>query len=100
MNDDQPILIAQAQRTWRDRDPARSLVDALESVSRAALADADAPGLREAIDTVATVPFLAAQVPDLAGMLPPHASDALCQRLGVEAKRLPPTWVATHRSCW
>lgn len=85
MNDDQPILIAQAQRTWRDRDPARSLVDALESVSRAALADADAPGLRDAIDTVATVPFLAAQVPDLAGMLPPHASDALCQRLGVEA---------------
>lgn len=86
MTDDQPIFVAQAQHTWRDRDPARSLIDALESISRAALDDAHCPALRDAIDTVATVPFLAAQVPDLAKILPPHASDALCQRLGIKAK--------------
>ncbi|MDP4788835.1 MAG: acetyl-CoA acetyltransferase [Haliea sp.] len=86
MTDDQPILISQAQITWRDRDPARSLIDALENVSSAALKDAECAGLLAAIDTVATVPFLAAQVPDLASLLPAHASDVLCQRLGLKAK--------------
>ncbi len=82
----QPILIAHAQHTWRDRDAARSPVDALETVSRAALDNADCASLTQSVDTVATVPFLAAMVPDLAGLLPAHPGAALCHRLGLQAQ--------------
>lgn len=86
MMDNQPILIAHAQQTWRDKDPARSPLDALESVTRAALQNADCAGLAKSVDTVATIPFLAAQVPDLAGLMPPDPGAALCQRLGLQAQ--------------
>ncbi|HEY7776442.1 MAG TPA: acetyl-CoA acetyltransferase, partial [Kineobactrum sp.] len=85
MLDSQPIIISQAQRTWRDRNPDRSLLDALEEVSVAALQDIGSARLTAAVDTVATVPFLASQVPDLAGMMPMHSGDILCQRLGLRA---------------
>lgn len=86
MSDTRPVLIGVAQQTWRDRDPARSLVDALEEVSAAALADCESSGISEAIDTVATVPFLAGLVPGLAELLPVNTGDALCQRLGLKAR--------------
>ncbi|MDO8862849.1 acetyl-CoA acetyltransferase [Haliea sp. E1-2-M8] len=86
MFDSQPILIAHAQQTWRDRDVARSPLDALEAVSRAAVDNADCAGLAPCIDTVATIPFLATQVPDLAGLMPAHPGSALCQRLGLQAQ--------------
>ncbi len=86
MIDSQPILVTHAQQTWRDRDASRSPLDALESVSRTALANAACSGLLQSIDTVATVPSLATQVPDLVGLIPAHMGSALCQRLGVRAE--------------
>lgn len=86
MRDTRPVLIGVAQQTWRDRDPARSLVDALAEVSAAALADCDSSGIAGAIDSVATVPFLAGLVPGLAELLPVNIGDALCQRLGLKAR--------------
>jgi len=86
MIDNQPILIAQAQHTWRDKDATRSPLDALEVVTRAAVDNAGCAGLAQRIDTVATIPFLAAQVPDLAGLMPAHPGAALCQRLGLQAQ--------------
>jgi len=86
MIDNQPILIAHAQQTWRDRDAARSPLDALELVARAAVDNAGCAGLAQRIDTVATIPFLATQVPDLAGLMPTHPGAALCQRLGLQAQ--------------
>ncbi|MEQ9463861.1 MAG: acetyl-CoA acetyltransferase [Haliea sp.] len=86
MNDSQPILVAHAQHTWRDRDASRSPLDALEIVSRSALANAACRGLLQSIDTVVTVPSLATQVPDLAGLTPVNTGSALCQRLGLQAE--------------
>lgn len=86
MIDQQPILIAHAQHTWRDKNPARSPLDALEVVARAAVDNADCAGLATCIDTVATIPFLAAQVPDLAGLMPAQPGAALCHRLGLQAQ--------------
>lgn len=86
MIDNQPILIAHAQQTWRDRDAARSPLDALEAVSRAALEQAGCDGLAGRLDTLATMPFIAAQVPDLAGLMPVNPGAALCQRLGLQAQ--------------
>ncbi|TXS92834.1 acetyl-CoA acetyltransferase [Parahaliea maris] len=86
MSDNRPVLIGVAQQTWRDRDPSRSLVDALADVSAAALGDTGAAGIGTAIDTVATVPCLANQVPGLSELLPGNIGDALCQRLGLSAQ--------------
>lgn len=86
MIDNQPIVIAQAQHTWRDKDATRSPLDALDFVARAAVENAGCAGLTQRIDTVATIPFLAAQVPDLAGLMPAHPGAALCQRLGLQAQ--------------
>lgn len=86
MLDNQPILVAHAQQTWRDRDPARSPLDALEAVARAAVDNAGCAALAPCIDTLATVPSLATQVPDLAGLMPLHPGSALCQRLGLQAR--------------
>ncbi|WP_116364336.1 acetyl-CoA acetyltransferase [Parahaliea mediterranea] len=86
MSDNRPVLIGVAQQTWRDKDPSRSLVDALAEVSAAALDDCGAKGISAAVDTVATVPFLAGLVPGLAELLPANIGDALCQRLGLSAQ--------------
>lgn len=86
MTDNRPVLIGVAQHTWRDRDPGRGPVDALAQVSAAALEDCGAAGIGAAIDSVATVPFLANQVPGLAELLPANAGDALCRRLGLRAQ--------------
>ncbi|GAB3271325.1 acetyl-CoA acetyltransferase [Parahaliea aestuarii] len=86
MSDNRPVLIGVAQQTWRDKDPSRSLVDALAEVSGAALLDTGVSGVSAAVDTVVTVPFLAALVPGLAELLPANTGDALCQRLGLTAQ--------------
>jgi len=86
MTDNRPVLIGIAQQTWRDRDAARSPLDALEEVSRLALADTGCEHLAEAIDTVGTVPLLADQMPGLAELLPVNMGSALGARLGINAQ--------------
>jgi acetyl-CoA C-acetyltransferase len=81
---DTPVIIGVAQQTWRERDAARSPVDALEVVARGALLDTGITG-GLAIDALATVPFVMSQVAGLEAGAPPGAAAALCARLGCGA---------------
>jgi acetyl-CoA C-acetyltransferase len=83
-----PVIIGVGQVTFRDRDPARTPVEAMATAARLALADAAAPGLAEHIDCLVTIPSLARQVPELAGLLTPNPGDLLARRLGLDADLL------------
>jgi acetyl-CoA C-acetyltransferase len=82
MHDDAPILVSSAQQTFRDTDPLRTPLDALETVARAAL-DAAAVST-SAIDAVATVRFIADAIPDTARMMPIDPGLTVARRLGVD----------------
>ena len=86
MPDNSPVLVAVGQQTFRDRDPARTPVDAMEAAARLALADAGNVRLAEAIDTVVTVPFIGTQVPDIAALMPTNTAALLADRLGLQAR--------------
>lgn len=86
MADNRPVLIGIAQQTWREREVQRTPLDALAAVATAALDDAGDAALRRSIDALATVPFLANQVPGLAELMPANAGAALCRRLGLNAR--------------
>ena len=83
-----PVIVGVGQVTFRDRDPARTPVDAMEAAARLALADAAAPALAAHVDCLVTVPFLARQVPELAGLLTPNPGDLLARRLGLDGDLL------------
>jgi acetyl-CoA C-acetyltransferase len=82
--DNAPVIIGVAQHTWRERDAARTPLDGLEAVTRAALADAAAASVIP-VDAVATVPPILTQMPELAAAMPRNLGAALAARLGFEA---------------
>jgi acetyl-CoA C-acetyltransferase len=85
MSDDrQPIIVGTAQATWRERDTARTPVDALEEVARGALASAGTD-LAATIDAMVQVPFIMNQVPSLAPAMPRNVGGAVARRLGIDA---------------
>ncbi|MBN7797934.1 acetyl-CoA acetyltransferase [Parahaliea mediterranea] len=86
MADNRPVLIGIAQQTWRERDVQRTPLDALAEVATAALDDAGCANLLRDIDALASVPFLANQVPGLAELMPANPGAALCRRLGLKAR--------------
>lgn len=84
MNDpNAPVIIAVAQQTWREPTPERTPVDALHEVASMALDELDAPGLREAIDTLATVRFIMDTDPNLVPLLPRNPGRLVATRLGI-----------------
>lgn len=82
-----PVIIGVAQRSWRERDPQRTPVDALEEVTLAALQDCGSVRVRGAIDALAHVPFLLTQEPSLANLMPTGVLSSLSERLGVKASQ-------------
>ncbi|KGE04278.1 thiolase C-terminal domain-containing protein [Pseudohaliea rubra] len=105
VQDATPIVVGVSQQTWRDRDPARTPVDALAEVAGAALADAGVAA--SAVDALVTIPFLAEQVPQLAPLLTPNPGAALADRLGMSAALLTsdyggnlPQWFINRGADW
>ena len=86
MTDSSPVLVAVGQTTYRDKDVARTLVDAMEDAARFALEDASCPALAGAIDAVVTTPFMMNSVPPLAPLMTPNPGALLRDRLGLNAK--------------
>lgn len=83
-----PVLVGVAQRTYRDTDPSRTPVDALQEVAEQALSDSGSSALRERLDCVIDMPFLVRQVPEMAGLLTPNPGSLLAERMGLEAEVL------------
>ncbi|MEL7044943.1 MAG: acetyl-CoA acetyltransferase, partial [Pseudomonadota bacterium] len=82
--DRQPIIVGTGQATWRDRDPTRTPVDAMQAVASLALENGG-ESLRSAIDAMVHVPFIMDQVPELAKAMPRNPGGAVGQRLGINA---------------
>jgi len=78
-----PVLIGVAQKTWHDIDTGRSPVDALHEVSAAAIEDAGGEDVVGAIDTLATIRFIADATPRIKGLFPRDPGSQLARRLGV-----------------
>ncbi|MEM8496540.1 MAG: acetyl-CoA acetyltransferase [Pseudomonadota bacterium] len=86
MVNDYPLLVGLAQKTYRDSDPTRTKVVAMEEVTRMALEDSGSSKLLASIDTIVTVPFLGTQVPEMAPFMQPNPGAELRDRLGIDAK--------------
>jgi acetyl-CoA C-acetyltransferase len=79
-----PIIVATAQKTWRDTDATRTPVDALHDVASQALAQVDIDNLSRHIDAIATVRFIADTDPNVAALFPRNPGHMLAQRLGIK----------------
>lgn len=83
--DRQPVLIGAAQECWREQDPARTPVDALQAVLARAASDTGSEKVLAGIDTIVHVPFLMNQVPGMAEAMPRNPGAAVAERLGISA---------------
>lgn len=83
-----PVIIGVGQCMYRDTDPKRTPIDGMVDSARRALADAGCDGLRENIDCIVSIPFLARQVPELAAMFPDTAGSGVAEALGIEPATL------------
>ena len=81
--DNTPIIIGVGQQTWPLIDASRTPVDALHAAAANALADAGHSGLLDAIDTVATVRFIADTTPGIGALFPRDPGAQLAHRLGI-----------------
>jgi acetyl-CoA C-acetyltransferase len=95
-----PVIVGVAQRTWRDRDVARTPVEGLVDSARAALADASCDALAASIDCVATVPYLASQMPELATLFGRNTASALAERLSLAPRELITSDYGGHLPQW
>lgn len=99
-----PVIIGVGQCTYRDADPERTPIDGMLDSARLALADSGCTSLGADIDCLVTIPFLARQVPELAGMFPSNAGSGLAEKLGIEPATLLtsdfggnlPQWFVNH----
>lgn len=83
--DNTPVIIGVAQRSWPERDVARTPLEALEEVALGAVSDCASAQVLPAIDAIAQLPFLLASLPELAPMMPRNIGAVLGERLGLEA---------------
>ncbi len=81
--DSQPILIGVGQETWRDKDPQRTPIDALQAVVSKAASDTGSAKTLSAVDALVHIPFILNQVAELAPSMPRSAGMALAERLGI-----------------
>jgi acetyl-CoA C-acetyltransferase len=79
-----PVIVAVAQQTWREPDPLRTPLEALQSVAESALQDSACAGLAQAIDAFATVRFITDTSPDLVPLFPRNPGLLLARQLGIE----------------
>jgi len=77
-----PVIIGAGQVTWRETDAARTPTDALEAACRAALEDCGSD-VRHAVDSLATVRFVADTNPDAGALFPRNPGAEVARRLGV-----------------
>ena len=83
VNDDTPIIVGVAQKTWRETDTARTPVDALLEVSASAIMDSGADSLLDSIDALAMVRFIADTDPGVAALFPRNPGRQIAARLGM-----------------
>lgn len=79
-----PIIVAVAQKTWRDTDATRTPVDALYEVASEVLSETSVAKLGKHIDAMATVRFIADTDPNMAALFPRNPGEMLAQRLGIK----------------
>lgn len=84
-NDKQPIIVGVSQEVWREQEPSRTPVDALQAVATAALSDTGSSATLASVDAIYHVPFILTQQPHLKDAMPVNAGAALAQRLGINA---------------
>ncbi len=82
--DNHPIVVGVGQHTWREASIARTPVDALHAAAASALEDCGSAAIYKAIDTLATIRFIADTNPGTRDLFPRDPGDALAQRLGIE----------------
>lgn len=78
-----PIIVGVGQQVWREPDASRTPIDAITEVSAMALTDAGADELKEAIDAVAMVRFVADTDPGTGALFPRNPGKYAAQRLGI-----------------
>jgi acetyl-CoA C-acetyltransferase len=86
MYDNAPILIASAQKTYREVSSERTPVDALEEVVKLAIADSGNSELASAIDSIATVRFVSDALEATATIMPRNPGNTVAARLGINAQ--------------
>jgi acetyl-CoA C-acetyltransferase len=86
MHDNAPILIASAQKTYREVSAERTPADALEEVVRLAIVDSGNNELANAIDSIATVRFVSDAVEATATLMPRSPGNTVAARLGINAQ--------------
>lgn len=79
-----PVIVATAQHTWRNPDPRRTPLDALEAISREALKNTHCDQVAANIDAIATVRFIMDTDPNLAPLLPRNPGKVIAERLGLD----------------
>ncbi|MEQ8514316.1 MAG: acetyl-CoA acetyltransferase [Chromatocurvus sp.] len=78
-----PVIIGVGQCTYRDADPARTPIEGMIDSARLALADTGCPAVAATIDCVVSIPFLARQVLELAGLFTENAGSGVAEGLGI-----------------
>jgi acetyl-CoA C-acetyltransferase len=86
MHDNAPILIASAQKTYREVSAERTPTDALEEVVKLAIADSGNSDLADAIDSIATVRFVSDALEATATIMPRNPGNTVASRLGINAQ--------------
>ncbi|KZX57123.1 hypothetical protein A3709_05015 [Halioglobus sp. HI00S01] len=83
-NPNAPVIVAYAQHTWPEPDAERTPLNALESISRQVLANANCDVLADSVDAIATVRFIMDTDPNLAPLLPRNPGRVIAERVGLD----------------
>jgi acetyl-CoA C-acetyltransferase len=87
-NDNTPVIIGAAQRTWREPDFDRTPAEALYEVCAAATDDAGGEKIRSAIDALVSVRFIADTTPAAGALFPRNPCKDVAERLGIKNPEL------------
>ena len=78
-----PVIVGIGQCTFRDADTGRTPVDGMLESARLALDDTGCDALAADIDCLVSIPFLARQLPELAGLFTGTAGSGVAEGLGI-----------------
>ncbi|MEZ5568532.1 MAG: acetyl-CoA acetyltransferase [Halioglobus sp.] len=81
--DGHPIIVGTGQHTWREPSAERTPLDALQAAAATALADCGVADMHAAIDTIATIRFIADTNPGTRDLFPRDPGAELARRLGI-----------------
>ena len=83
-----PVIVGIGQCTFRDADIGRTPVDGMLESARLALDDTGCDAFATDIDCIVSIPFLARQLPELAGLFTETAGSGVAEGLGISPATL------------